>query len=103
MIDLDGIERAALDRLAQLIKEEKNGTAPIIDEPRVFRRLNGEIVVPVIVQAAHPDMSLALLMAHKAEQLYRQTGCRFVPAQRPAQDPEKATYIWADGGWQTLP
>lgn len=103
MIDLDDIEQAALDRLAQLIKEEKNGTAPIIDKPRVFRRLNGEIVVPVIIRAVQPDMHFALLMAHKAEQLYRQTGCRFVPAQRPVQDPKQGTYVWADGGWQTLP
>ncbi len=103
MIDLDDIERVVLDRLAQLIREAQNGTAPMIDEPRMFRRLNGEIVVPVIIRAARPDVHLALLMAHKAEQLYRQTGCRFVPAQRPDQDPEQATYVWIDGGWQTLP
>jgi hypothetical protein len=102
MIDLDDLERMALDRLAQLIAEEKNEMAPMIDEPGVFRRLNGEIVVPVIIQAAQPDMHVALLMAHKAEQLYRQTGCRFVPAQRPAHDPEQGTYVWTGGGWQTL-
>lgn len=103
MIELDDLERAALDRFAQLITEEKNGMALSIDEVHVFRRLNGEIVVPVLIQAVQPDMHFALFMVRKAEQLYRRTGCRLVPAQRPAQDPQKATYIWADGGWQTLP
>ncbi len=102
-MELDDLERAALDRLAQLMREEKNGPAPMIDEARVFRRLNGEIIVPVMIHASQPDLHLALLMARKAEQVYRQTGCRFVPVQRPDQDPEQATYLWTEGGWQTLP
>lgn len=38
-------------------------------------------------------------MEDKAEQLYKQSGCRFDFVQLLEGDPEGRSYIWAEGAW----
>jgi hypothetical protein len=49
------------------------------------------------------DVHLAMLMEHKAEQLYKQSGCRFVLLQQLETDPKRRSFVWGDGIWQTVP
>jgi hypothetical protein len=74
-----------------------------IEEERVSRGMDGGIIVPVTVLGAEPNLSLALLMAQKAEQLYRQTSYRLHLAQRAVGDPTGLAYVWGQGTWRPLP
>lgn len=103
MITLDEHERQALDQFVSSLEHERFESRPAVDRPHLSRGTEGQIVVPVAVPSDKPDLHMAMLMARKADQLYKQTGCRFVLAQKPAQDPKHGAYIWADGGWRSLP
>ncbi|MEK9140528.1 MAG: hypothetical protein AAB308_05695 [Nitrospirota bacterium] len=69
---------------------------------RIFRGAEGRIFVPVVISAATPDAHLAMLMEHKAEHLYKQSGCRFVLLQQLETDPQRHSYVWAEGTWKTV-
>lgn len=101
--ELDAHELAALQRFLVAIHEEPSPSNPKIDVGRVFRGVEGQIFVPATVSGKSPDVHLAMLMGHKAEQLYKQSGCRFVLVQRLESDPERRGYVWAEGAWQTVP
>lgn len=103
MIELDAQEEQALARFISLLEHERFEAQPAVDRHQVSRGLEGQIIVPVAVPAEKPDIHMAMLMARKAEQLYRQTGCRFVLAQQPTRDPKRGTYVWVDGAWRQLP
>jgi hypothetical protein len=68
----------------------------------LYRGEDGQILVPVAVPGANPDMSLAMLMERKSDQVYKQTGCRFQFVQRPAEASPRQTFIWMDGGWRAI-
>lgn len=101
--DLDAHELAALQRFIMSLHEEPHPSNPKVDMPRIYRGLEGQIFVPVTVSGTTPDAHLAMLMGHKAEQLYKQSGCRFVLVQRLEGDPEGRSYVWGEGRWQTVP
>jgi hypothetical protein len=101
--ELDQHELAALQRFMVALHEEPHGSNPRVDMTQVFRGLEGQIFVPVTVSGATPDAHLAMLMGHKAEQLYKQSGCRFVLLQRLEADLHRQSYVWAEGVWQTVP
>jgi len=101
--ELDDHELAALQRFIGWLREETHPSVPKVDTHRIFRGLDGQIFVPMTVSGTAPDPHLAMLMAHKAELLYKQTGCRFVLVQRLEGDPEGRSYVWAEGAWQTVP
>jgi hypothetical protein len=102
MVILDRREDNALHHLLRLMDEAavQPRVVPIVS--RLSRGKDGPIVVPVELDAAEPSIPLALLLAHKAEQVYRQTGCRFLVAQRPSQDPTHGTYLWGNDRWDRL-
>ncbi len=102
MTELDEQERLALDHFLQLLEEERCEPRPNVDRRGVLRGPEGQIIVPVSIGAEKPDLHLALLMEHKAEQIYKQTGCRFVLAQRPEQDSHRRTFIWSEARWRTF-
>ena len=101
--ELDQHELAALQRFIVAVHEEPYPSNPRVEVGQVFRGLEGQIFVPVTVAGAEPDMHLAMLLGHKAEQLYKQSGCRFVLVQQLETDPERRSYVWGEGDWQTVP
>lgn len=101
--ELDAHELASLQRFIIAMQEESHPSNPRSDPSRVFRGLEGQIFVPVTISGEKPDAHLAMLMEHKAEQLYKQSGCRFVLVQRLEGDPERRSYVWAEGAWRTVP
>jgi len=101
--ELDEHEMAALQRFVVALRHEPHPSDPHVEMDHIFRGPEGQIFVPVKLSGAHPDAHLALLMEHKAEQLYKQSGSRFVLLQRLAGDPERRSYVWANGAWQTVP
>jgi hypothetical protein len=100
---LDEHELSALQRFIVWLRDAAYLSDPKVEMHRIFRGLEGQIFVPVTMAGAMPDAHLAMLMAHKAELLYKQSGCRFVLVQRPAGDPEGRSYVWGEGTWQTVP
>lgn len=103
MIVLDRLENDALHHLLRVIGEAASQPRAVAHVERLSRDKDGRIVVPFELEAAEPSIPLALLAAHKAELVYRQTGCRFVVAQRPLQDPEHHTYVWGEDRWEKMP
>ena len=101
-VALDAREEQALGRFMTLLQEEQFGLEAKPDRSRIARGPEGQIIVPVLVGAATPSVSMALLMGQKAEHLYKQTTCRFVLAQRPEKDPQGRTYVWDGKGWRSL-
>lgn len=101
-VPLDEHERRALTEFLRMLEEESCEPPLVAEEGRVFRGPDGQIIVPVTLQTAEPSVSLALMMEHKADHLYKQTGCRFVLAQRPAKDPTQRLYVWTGSVWQAL-
>lgn len=101
--ELDAHELASLQRFMVAIHEEPHPSNPKVEVTRVFRGLEGQIFVPVMVSGKGPDAHLAMLMEHKAEQLYKQSGCRFVLLQRLEADSQRRSYVWTEGAWQTVP
>ena len=102
-VELDAHELASLQRFMVALHEEPHPSDPRVDVTQVFRGSEGQIFVPVTVAGAAPDTHLAMLMEHKAEQLYKRSGCRFVLLQRLEADPERQSYVWAEGSWGTVP
>ena len=100
---LDEHERLTLTEFLHLMEQEAFEPRPKVEKNRIFRGADGQIIVPVVLSAEEPSLSLAMLMAHKAEHLYKQTGCRFVLAQRLEQDPQNRLIVWAEGSWKSLP
>lgn len=101
--ELDAHELAALQRFMIAVQEEPHPSNPKLDVSRVFRGSEGQIFVPVMVSGKSPDAHLAMLMGHKGEQLYKQSGSRFVLVQQLETDPERRSFVWGDGDWRTLP
>jgi len=99
---LDEHERRALARFLHLLEEGAADLQPQADAARAFRGPDGHIVVPVRVSGREPNMGIALLMAQKAEQVYKQTGSRFVLAQHPIQDLSNRLYIWTGEAWKPV-
>jgi hypothetical protein len=100
---LDDHEKEALRHFLEAIRELPPELQPQEIEERVSRGMDGAIIVSLTVQGAEPNLSLALLIAQKAEQLYKQTGCRFQLAQRAVGDPTALFYIWSGGTWKPVP
>ena len=99
---LDAREEQALGRFLAMLQDERFGLEPKPDRSRITRGPDGQIIVPVLVGAAAPSLSMSLLMGQKAEHLYKQTACRFVLAQRPEKDPKGLTYVWDGKDWRSL-
>ncbi len=99
---LDAREEQTLARFLTLLKEEQFGHEAKPDRSRITRGPEGQIIVPVALDAATPSLSMSLLMGQKAEHLYKQTTCRFVLAQRPEKDPQGQTYVWDGTAWRSL-
>lgn len=102
MVDLDPHEQIALDHFLRLFEQERFEHNPQIDRARIVRGKEGQILLPVTVSGTAPDLHLAMLMSHKADQIYKQTGCRFVLVQRPAQAPTPYFYAWVDEAWRSM-
>lgn len=103
MIVLDRFENDALHHLLRLLKEAPLQPRAEPQIERLSRGKDGHFILPLAVDAAEPSLSLALLAAHKAEQVHKQTGCRFIVAQQPLRDPEHRTYVWGEDRWDTIP
>ena len=101
--ELDTHELASLQRFVAAVQEEARQSVQKVDVTRIFRGAEGQIFVPVVIAAARPDAHLAMLVEHKAEQLYEQSGCRFILVQRLENDPQQLSHVWADGAWRTVP
>ena len=84
MVVLDQMENEALHHLLRLIDEVSTPPRPQADMTRLSRGKDGHVTVPFVVDAAEPSLSWALLAAHKAEQVHKQTGCRFIVLLRVA-------------------
>jgi hypothetical protein len=100
---LDDAETAAVKEFLTILDEQRYEPKPLLLPKRIHRTVEGQIVVPVLIEGRTPSLSLALLMRHKSDQLYKQTACRVVLAQCPAEDPEKPLYLWEGRHWQALP
>jgi hypothetical protein len=101
--ELDQHELAALQRFIVAIHEEPHECDPRADVTQVFRGSEGQIFVPVTVSGQSPDLHLAMLMAHKSEQFYKQSGCRLVILQQIETDPLRQHYVWDGAAWKTVP
>jgi len=101
--ELDAAENAAVNEFVAILGEQQFEPKPLLLSNRIHRTVEGTIVVPVSLKGKAPSLSLALLMGHKAEQLYKQMACRMVLAQCPLEDPEEAMYVWEGQNWQALP
>lgn len=102
MMELDTQEELALKEFLQILEEQRFEPKPDIVEDRIQRGPNGQIIVPVTLKAKDPSWSLAQLMGHKADQIYKQTACRLVLAQCLEREPSLQMYIWADNAWSTI-
>jgi len=103
VVKLDDAEKTAVRGFLAILDEQRFEPKPLFLSNRIHRMVEGQIVVPVSVKGMVPSLSLALLMGHKSEQLYKQTACRVVLAQCPLEDPEKAMFLWGGRDWQALP
>ena len=101
--ELDEHEMAALQRFIVALQQEPHPSTPQVEMDRIFRGPEGQVFVPVEISGAQPDVHLAMLMEHKADQLYKQSGSRFVLLQRLGRDSNRRSYVWANGAWQTVP
>jgi hypothetical protein len=102
MTELDQEEQLALERFVAYLEEENRQPQALWDRDRVMRSPDGQIIVVAELASVEPSATLGMIMAHKADQLYKQTGCRFLLAQQPEQDPKKQVYIWSDGRFSLL-
>jgi len=102
VVKLDDAEKAALNEFLSILDEQRVAPKPLLLSDRIHRTLEGQIVVPVSIKGMTPSLSLALLMGHKSEQVYKQTACRVVLAQCPDEDRDNAIYVWGGRNWQAL-
>jgi hypothetical protein len=103
MVELDEMEEMALREFLKILEEQKFEPKPQVINAHIQRRPNGHIIVPVALRARAPSLSLALLMGHKADQIYKQTACRLVLAQCPEKDPKPKMYVWTENAWSSIP
>ena len=103
MVELDEAEQAALPEFLYIFDEQHFDPKPTVLTNRIHRSSDGQIIIPVAVQGESPSFTMALLMGHKADQIYKQTTCRFVLGQCPIQDPKCQTYVWTGKEWMTAP
>ena len=62
---LDEHERRALGTFLHVLEEERFEPKPQVQEAHILRGPEGQIIVPVVLDADELSMSMALLMAHK--------------------------------------
>lgn len=102
VVKLDDAEKAGLNEFLSILDEQQFSPKPLLLSDRIHRTLEGQIVVPVSIKGMAPSLSLALLMGHKSEQVYKQTACRVILAQCPEEDQDNAMYVWGEHNWQAL-
>lgn len=102
-LGLDAAENAAVNEFVAVLEEEQFEPKPLLLRNRIHRTLEGTIVIPVSLKGKAPSLSLALLMAHKSEQLYKHSTCPMALAQCPVEDPKQAMDVCGNPNWQTLP
>ena len=102
MVELDEAEHSALPEFMYIFDEQHFEPKPTVLTSRIHRTSDGQIIIPVSVQGESPSFTMALLMGHKANQIYKQTACRFVLGQCPENDPKQQTYVWTGKQWATL-
>ena len=102
VVKLDDAEKAGLNEFLSILDEQNFSPKPLLLSDRIHRTLEGQIVVPVSIKGMAPSLSLALLMGHKSEQVYKQTACRVILAQCPEEDRDHGMYVWGGRNWQTL-
>jgi hypothetical protein len=101
--ELDHQELAALQRFVMAVQEGPHLHKPKVEFDQVSRGPKGQIFVPVLLSGQTPNPDLAIRMGHEAEDLYKQSGCRFVLVQQLETDPERQSFVWGDGIWQNVP
>lgn len=99
MVGLDEQEQAALDDFVRILHKQFFQPQPVVLRERIHRAHDGQIIVPVLVWGGSPSLSMALLMSHKSDQIYRQTGCRLLLAQCPKRDPTQRMFVRIDHQW----
>ncbi|MDH4194166.1 MAG: hypothetical protein OEY80_03980 [Nitrospirota bacterium] len=102
VVKLDDAEKAGLNEFLSILDEQPFAPKPLLLSDRIHRTVEGQIVVPVSIKGMAPSLSLALLMGHKSEQVYKQTACRVILAQCPEKDRDHAMYVWGGRNWQAL-
>lgn len=102
MIDLDQQEQVALKEFLLLLEEQSFHPQLTMLQNRMFRTADGQIIIPVLVRGTTPLVSLALLMGHKADQIYKEMNCRFLLAQVLMEDPRQQLYVWEGNKWKPL-
>lgn len=103
MVELDKSEHAALEEFLHLFDEQHFESHPTVLTSRIHRTPDGQIIIPVSVKGKSPSFNIALSMGHKAEQIYKQTACRFVLGQCPNKDPKQQMYVWTENQWSIMP
>ena len=101
-LQLDQAENGAVHEFLRMIERQGWFPPPNVLLERMSRMADGTIIVPVTLAGAHPSLSLAMLMNHKTDQLYRQTSCRVRLAQYPSDDPQGGGYLWGGTDWVAL-
>ncbi|MGV7229219.1 MAG: hypothetical protein ACQ9IQ_11220 [Nitrospirales bacterium] len=71
MVQLHDQEELALKGFLETLQEQCFEPKPTVDQERLSRGPEGQIIVPVILQGTSPSLSLALLMGRKADQIYK--------------------------------
>ena len=99
---LDEAEKAAVKEFVEIIEGQSFSPPLIVLAERMRRMADGTLVVPISLSGTIPSLSLALLMDHKTEQLYKQTSCRVRVAQCPVADKKKGMYLWGGSDWEVL-
>lgn len=93
MVELDAQEEMALKEFQQILEIQRVDPKPKVIQSCIHRGSEEQIIFPVTLPATSPSLSLARLMGHRAEHLYKQTACRLVLAQCPAKDSKNSMYI----------
>jgi hypothetical protein len=102
VIKLDESEQLALGEFLHILEEQNFDLKPTVLTNRIYRTSDSQIIVPLSVKGQSPSLHIALLMGHKAEQIYKQTACRLVLGQCPENDPNRQMYVWTHDQWSTL-
>ena len=100
--ELDAQERLAFGQFLRCLEAESEHVKLVVNADTFRRGTDGQIIVPVTIRDSQPSAALAMLIRHKADQLYKQTACRFLLAQQPELDPKRQTYVWVDSWWKVL-
>ncbi len=99
---LDEAEKGALKEFVEIIACTEFSSQLVVLVGRIRRMADGTLIVPISLSGGTPSLSLALLMNHKTNQLYKQTSCRVRLAQCPDSDKKKGTYLWGGSDWEIL-